>query len=123
MSEAQRELQKEVVRRYERLRSQRVDPREDNAHAITTYGRKLATDARMLVATASDFPVHIFNQLVENVTEVWRESTPVRGMQMIFADIGVNPTPWGYSAYAEIVERLGDHGIPREQIATIGDAE
>src|ERR1700716_2522838 len=48
MSEEQAELQKELVARYERLRSQRVDPRIDNALAITTDGRKLALDARML---------------------------------------------------------------------------
>ena len=56
MSEEQHALQQELVERYERLRSQKVDPREDNALAITTDGRKLATDARMLSATAPDFP-------------------------------------------------------------------
>jgi RNA-directed DNA polymerase len=56
MSEEQRALQEELVERYERIRSQKVDPREDNALAITTDGRKLATDARMLSATAPDFP-------------------------------------------------------------------
>ena len=49
MSEEQHALQQELVERYERLRSQKVDPREDNALAITTDGRKLALDARMLV--------------------------------------------------------------------------
>jgi hypothetical protein len=42
---------------------------------------------------------------------------------MIFADMGVNPTAWGYSPYDEIIEKLVTHGIPREQIAAIGDAE
>jgi hypothetical protein len=42
---------------------------------------------------------------------------------MIFADMGVNPTTWGYSPYTEIIEKLVAHGVPREQIATIGDAE
>jgi hypothetical protein len=42
---------------------------------------------------------------------------------MIFADMGVNPTPWGYSPYQEIIEKLVAHGIPRNQIAAIGDAE
>jgi hypothetical protein len=42
---------------------------------------------------------------------------------MIFADMGVNPTPWGYSPYDEIVAKLIERGIPREQIAAIGDAE
>jgi hypothetical protein len=35
----------------------------------------------------------------------------------------VNATPWGYGAYDEIVEKLVRRGIPREQIATIGDAD
>ena len=42
---------------------------------------------------------------------------------MIFADMGVNPTKWGYSAYDDIIQKLVAGGIPREQIAAIGDAE
>ena len=56
MSEEQAALQQELVARYERLRTEKVDPREDNALAITTDGRKLALDARLLSATAADFP-------------------------------------------------------------------
>src|SRR5207249_9648744 len=36
MSEEQHRIQLELVARYERIRSQKVDPREDNALAITT---------------------------------------------------------------------------------------
>jgi hypothetical protein len=100
-----------------------VDPRVDNALAITTDGRKLATDARMLSPTAPDFPESKVNRLVENVATIWKETAPKRGTQMVFADMGVNPTPWGYSLYNEIMEKLVAHGIPRDQIATIGDAE
>ena len=78
MSEEQQALQQELVERYERLRSQKVDPREDNALAITTDGRKLATDARMLSATAPDFPESKVNRLVENVVSIWKRSTPRR---------------------------------------------
>src|SRR5438309_6873389 len=123
MSEEQHQLQQELVERYERLRSQKVDPRIDNALNITTDGRKLATDARMLSATAPDFPESKVNRLVENVTATWNRTTATRGTQMIFADMGVNPTPWGYSPYGEIIAKLVAHGIPREQIAAIGDAE
>ena len=42
---------------------------------------------------------------------------------MIFCDMGVNPTTWGYSPYEEIIEKLVASGIPREQIAAIGDAD
>ena len=116
-------LQQELVERYERLRSQKVDPRVDNALNITTDGRKLATDARMLSPTAPDFPESKVNRLVENVVAIWSRTAPTRGTQMIFADMGVNPTPWGYSPYADIIEKLVANGIPREQIAAIGDAE
>jgi hypothetical protein len=123
MSDEQHELQQELVKRYERLRSEKVDPREDNALAITTDGRKLATDARMLSATARDFLESKINRLVDNAVDIWRASTEKRGTQMIFADMGVNPTAWGYSPYEEIIETLVAKGIPREQIAAIGDAE
>jgi hypothetical protein len=53
-----------------------VDPREDNALAITTDGRKLATDARMLSATAPDFPESKVNRLVENVAAIWNGPPP-----------------------------------------------
>jgi hypothetical protein len=42
---------------------------------------------------------------------------------MIFADMGVNPTPWGYSPYKDIIKKLIAVGVPAEQIAAIGDAE
>src|SRR6185437_14920244 len=42
---------------------------------------------------------------------------------MVFCDLGVNPTPSGFCVYDEIVQKLSDRGIPRAQIATIGDAD
>jgi N12 class adenine-specific DNA methylase len=123
MSDEQCQLQQELVERYDRLRSQKVDPRVDNALAITTDGRKLATDARMLDATAPDFPESKVNRLVENVAAIWKDSAATRGTQMIFADMGVNATPWGYSPYQEIIQKLIAAGVPAGQIACIGDAE
>ena len=123
MSEKQHVLQQELVERYERLRSEKIDPRVDNALNITTDGRKLATDARMLSATAPDFPESKINRLVENVTATWRRTAATRGAQMIFCDMGVHPTEWGYSAYNDIIQKLIAAGVPAEQIAAIGDAE
>ncbi len=113
MSEEQHTLQQELVRRYERLRSQKVDPREDNALAITTDGRKLALDGRLLSSTAPDFPGSKVNALVDNVAAIWERSAATRGTQMVFCDMGVNPTPWGYSVYNEIIDKLVARGIPR----------
>jgi hypothetical protein len=123
MSDEQQALQQELVERYDRLRSQKVDPRVDNALNITTDGRKLATDARMLSADAPDFPDSKINRLVENVVSIWERTAATRGTQLIFADMGVHPTAWGYSAYDDVIRKLITSGIPREQIAAIGDAE
>ena len=123
MSEEQHELQQKLVERYERLRSQKVDPRDDNALNITTDGRKLATDARMLSPAVPDFPQSKINRLVENVVSIWKKTAATRGTQMIFCDMGVHPTPWGYSAYDDIIRKLVARGIPRDQIAAAGDAE
>ena len=41
MSDEQHQLQLELVQGYERLRSQKVDPREDNALAIVPHGALL----------------------------------------------------------------------------------
>ncbi len=95
MSDEQAEIQQSLVDRYERIRSQKVDPREDNALAITTDGRKLALDARMLSAAAPDFPHSKINALAANVAAVWQRRRATRGTQMIFCDMGVNPTQLG----------------------------
>src|SRR5207248_5516162 len=34
-----------------------------------------------------------------------------------------HPTPWGYSVYEEVADKLAARGIPRGEIAAIGDAD
>ena len=123
MSEEQAALQQELVDRYDRLRRERVDPREDNALAITTDGRKLALDARMLSASADDFSSSKVNALADHVTKIWERTAATRGTQMIFCDMGVNPTPWGYGVYDEVIAKLTARGIPKGEIAAVGDAD
>jgi N12 class adenine-specific DNA methylase/tRNA G46 methylase TrmB len=123
MSEEQAALQQELVERYDRIRSSKVDPSIDNALAITTDGRKLALDARMLSATALDHADSKINALVGNVFGIWERTAPTRGTQMIFSDMGVNPTPWGFSAYEEVTRKLIERGIPEDQIVSIGEAD
>jgi len=123
MSPAQSAIQLDLVARYEKLRTQKVDPRLDNALAITTDGRKLALDARMLDAEAGDFPDSKLNALVRGVFDVWARTTALRSAQMIFCDMGVAPTPWGFSAYDEVARRLVSRGVPEGEIAAVGDAD
>jgi hypothetical protein len=123
MSDEQHTIQETLVARYEAIRSGQVKPWEDNALAITTDGRKLALEARLLSATATDFPNSKINALVANVTAIWQRTSPARSTQLIFADLGVNATPWGYAVYQDVIAKLMQHGIPRQDIAAIGDAD
>jgi hypothetical protein len=123
MSQEQAALQQALVGRYERLRKEKVDPREDNALAITTDGRKLALDSRLLSAAATDFPDSKINALAGNVARIWKDTAATRGTQMIFCDMGVNPTPWGYGAYDDVIQKLIAAGVPAGQIAAVGDAD
>ncbi len=75
MSDDQSDLQSKLVERYDRIRSEKVDPSVDNALAITTDGRKLALDARMISPHALDFPSSKINALVNNVVSVWKRTT------------------------------------------------
>ena len=56
MSDDQREIQDHLVERYEDIRAGKVKPWEDNALAVTTDGRKLALDARLVSGQAARFP-------------------------------------------------------------------
>jgi hypothetical protein len=123
MSADQKAIQDELVKRYEDIRAGRVKPWQDNALAVTTDGRKLALDARLVSPEARDFPSSKINALVENIVNIWACNTPHRGTQLIFSDMGITPTSWGYSVYQEVTDKLVKAGIPREQIACIGDAD
>ncbi|MFO0888323.1 MAG: DEAD/DEAH box helicase family protein [Isosphaeraceae bacterium] len=123
MSDEQHAIQQRLVERYDRIRSSKVDPREDNALAITTDGRKLALDLRLISAGGVEPPGSKVNALVERVAEIHRQSEASKGSQLVFCDMGVNPTPWGFSVYDELIGKLTAAGIPRHQIAAVGDAE
>jgi hypothetical protein len=123
MSDEQRAIQMKLVERYDRLRSQKVDKRVDNDLAITTDGRKLALDARMLDSNAPDFAGSKLNEMIANAHAIWQRTTDILGTQIVFCDLGVHPTPWGFSVYQEIIDKLTARGIPRREIADIGDAD
>jgi hypothetical protein len=123
MSDEQHAIQAQLVARYEAIRAGTVKPCEDNALAITTDGRKLALDARLLSPTAADYHGSKINALVENVTAIWQRTAATRGTQLLFADLGIHPTAWSYAVYKDVIAKLVANGVPRAQIAAIGDAD
>jgi len=54
---------------------------------ITSDGRKLALDQRIMNPLLPDDPNSKVNACVKNVFEIWQESTPTKGTQLIFSDL------------------------------------
>jgi len=108
----------ELVRRVEKIKSGRIDPRDDNMLKVTTDGRKAALDLRLVLPHVRDNPDSKTNLAVEKICEIWRDSTPQRGAQLVFCDLST-PTPvaGSLSVYEDVWAKLIDRGIPAKEIA------
>ncbi len=148
-SEAQKKMVQGLAERAEKIRKEKIDPSLDNMLKITSDGRKLALDQRIMNPLLPDDPGSKVNACVENVFQIWQESTPSKGTQLIFSDLstpkgradqkketekeaegpddGKEPetgeeTVMEASVYEDIRKKLIAKGIPAEEIAFIHDA-
>ena len=148
-SEAQKKMVEGLAERAEKIRREKIDPSLDNMLKITSDGRKLALDQRIMNPLLPDDPGSKVNACVENVFQIWQESTPSKGTQLIFSDLstpkgradqkketeketegpddGKEPetgeeTVMEASVYEDIRKKLIAKGIPAEEIAFIHDA-
>jgi hypothetical protein len=110
----------ELAKRAERLKTNRVDPREDNMLKITSEGRKAALDLRLMKPAARDEPDGKVNQSVENIYRIWETTKADRSAQMVFCDLST-PKDRGFSVYRDIAEKLERLGVPTAEIAFIQD--
>ncbi|MCB0856408.1 MAG: helicase, partial [Bacteroidetes bacterium] len=115
------EFQQQLQSRYQKVRNGSVDPKDDNALKISTEGRKAALDIRLVNPFAFDNPGSKVNQLVDKVYHIWEKNTESKATQMIFSDIGVHGKGGSLSVYEDIIDKLAQRGIPREQLANIND--
>lgn len=122
LSAQQRVLQERLVRRYEAVRSGQAGRRSGEALKITTDGRKLALDARLLERLAQDWAQSKLHALVERVMHHYREGQTHRTTQLIFCELGVHPTEWGFSMHAAVLDALVAAGIPRQELARADEA-
>lgn len=85
------ELQKQTIQalgeRAEAVRAGSVDPHADNMLKITTDGRKLALDQRLLNPTLPDDPGSKANACADKVYEIWAQTREQRSTQLIFSDL------------------------------------
>jgi N12 class adenine-specific DNA methylase len=112
----------QLVKRTEKIKSGKVDPRDDNMLKITTEGRKAALDLRLMLPHVRDNPDSKVNQAVEKIHQVWLDTAAQKGTQMVFCDLST-PKPGGraFSVYEDVRDKLLARGIPAGEIEFIQD--
>jgi N12 class adenine-specific DNA methylase len=121
-SEYQELKMMELADRADEIRTNNVDPREDNMLKITNEAKLMSIDARLLEEQA---PIHEGGKLfkcVENVYKIWNDYSETQSTQIVFSDSGT-PKPGKFNVYDEMKRLLIEKGIPDEQIAFIHSAK
>ena len=121
----QKELVAELGERAELIREGCVLPEVDNLLKITSEGRKIAIDPKLLRPDDPDVEPLARGKIAEcaaRVAEVWRETEEQRGAQLVFCDTST-PASKTWNAYDDLKRRLvEDEGVPADQIAFVHDA-
>ncbi len=113
----------QLVKRTEKIKSGRVDPRDDNMLKITTEGRKAALDLRLVLPHVRDNPDSKTNKAVEKIHDIWMQTATTKGAQLVFCDLSTpQSTGRWFSVYNDVREKLITRGIPADQIAFAQDA-
>jgi N12 class adenine-specific DNA methylase len=74
--EHQQEMVQALSERAAVVHSGAVDPSQDNMLKITSDGRKLGLDQRILNHMLPDEPGTKVNQCVDNIVQIWRDGEP-----------------------------------------------
>ena len=148
-TEHQQEMVKALSERASEVHRGSVDPSVDNMLKITSDGRKLGLDQRIINQMLPDEPGTKVNQCVDNIMQIWRDGDADKLTQLVFCDISTpqaapskkaakqldNPLLHGleeaipldepepaFTIYEDIRQKLIAQGMPAEQIAFIHEA-
>ena len=148
-TEHQQEMVKALSERASEVHRGSVDPSVDNMLKITSDGRKLGLDQRIINQLLPDEPGTKVNQCVDNIMQIWRDGDADKLIQLVFCDISTpqaapskkaakqldNPLLHGleeaipldepepaFTIYEDIRQKLIAQGMPADQIAFIHEA-
>ena len=139
----QEEMVQTLSERAAAVHNKQVDPTVDNMLKITSDGRKLGLDQRLINPLLPDDPASKVNACVGNILRIWEAGQEDKLTQLVFCDIStpkgtgaVTATQSGcepfltddtpqentFNVYDDIREKLVAHGVPAGQIAFIHEA-
>lgn len=114
----QKALLKDISSRVERIRSGQVDRKTDNLLKVTTDGRKLALDARLIDENCEGEPGNKIAACADKVFEIYKKHAGKS--QLVFCDIGTPKSE--FNVYDCLKGMLVERGIAAEQIGFVHDA-
>ena len=122
-SEHQQDMVAELSERAAAVHAGIVDPSEDNMLKITSDGRKLGLDQRLMNPLLPDDPDSKLNACVGNVLRIWQEGQADKLTQLLFCDLSTPKNDDTFNVYDDIKSKLIANGVPAEEIAFIHDAD
>ena len=122
-SEHQQAMVAELSERAAAVHSGVVDPSVDNMLKITSDGRKLGLDQRLMNPLLPDDPNSKLNACVRNVLRIYEEGQSDKLTQLLFCDLSTPKNDGTFNVYEDIRAKLIQSGVPEEEIAFIHDAD
>ena len=119
----QEEMVEALSERASRVHSGAVDPKEDNMLRITSDGRKLGLDQRLMNPLLPDEPGSKVNACMENILRIYKEGDAQKLTQLVFCDLSTPHGDGSFNVYDDIRDKLVASGIPKEEIQFIHDAD
>ncbi len=122
-SEIQQDMVKSLSERAAEVHSGAVDPSVDNMLKITSDGRKIGLDQRLMNPLTPDDPDSKLNACVDNVLRIWNETKEDNLTQLIFCDMSTPKGDGSFNVYDDIRTKLLAARVPESEVEFIHNAD
>ena len=122
-SEIQKEMVQSLSERAGKINAGMVDPSEDNMLKITSDGRKIGLDQRLMNPLLPDDPNSKLNACVRNVLRIWEEGKSDKLTQLLFCDLSTPKGDGQFNIYDDVKKKLLAAGVPESEVAFIHTAD
>ena len=122
-SDLQKEMVQELSKRAAEIHSGTVDASVDNMLCVTSDGRKIGLDVRLMNPMLPDDPNSKLNVCVQNVLKIWEEGKDQKLTQLLFCDLSTPKNDGNFNVYDDIRKKLIAAGVPENEIEFIHNAD
>ena len=122
-SDIQKEMVSSLSERAALVHGGTVDPSVDNMLKITSDGRKIGLDQRLMNPLLPDDPSSKLNACVNKVFDIWQYGKEDKLTQLLFCDLSTPKNDGTFNVYDDIKNKLVERGVPADEVAFIHDAD